>query len=137
MALLLWWGISWATHGGWPASGPVGAALPPHITFVTPADGERVAGSNGFCVHLYYFADHGLPDEPEQVIRYYLDGWNVTGDTVDTTKLEYGYPVSDGEPCYRQAGPLKPGWHTAQVRYIDNVGERITHTWRFEVVGEE
>ena len=134
LAAGLWWAVNWALHGGWPASGPTGAHLTAHIEYVRPADGDRVTGANGFCAHFNYEAGHGLGDQPEQVIRYYLDGFNISDDVIDLAQLEYGYPAPVGEPCYRHAGHLRPGWHTVKITYRDSAGERFEYRWRFEVV---
>jgi hypothetical protein len=135
--IVAWWGIIWIGNGGWPATGSVGGNYPPHIQYVAPADGEKVVTSYGFCVHFYYQADHGIGDNPEQVIRYYLDGFNVTKGVVDIARIEYGYPDPVGEPCYTREELLSPGWHTVKVRYSDLVGERFEYTWRFQVLENE
>lgn len=134
LAAALWWGSAWIANGGWPGSGPLGEALPPHISFVRPADGETAAEPSGFCVHFNYQFGHGLGDEPEKMIRYFLDGRNVTKETLDLATLQYGYPDPVGEPCYRSTKPLKPGWHTAKVAYTDLDREGFSYTWRFQVL---
>lgn len=137
LALILGLGIQWVVNGGWPSSGAVGDILPLHIQYVRPSDGEAVAVSYGICAHFYYQAGHGMGDEPEQTIRFYLDGINVTQDVVDLARLQYGYPDPVGEPCYTQHDPLRAGWHTAKVTYVDSSGGRFAYKWRFEVSAEQ
>ena len=130
-------GIRWVIRGGWPSSGAVGETLPPQIQFVVPADGERVEETYGFCVHFDFEAGRGMADEPEQSMRFTLDGVNVTRDVVDVVQLEYGYPSPLGEPCYRRSESLHAGWHTVRVTYQDVSGERFSYKWRFEILSEE
>ena len=137
VAVILWLGIPWAVNGGWPSSGAVGDTLPPHIQYVRPADGEVAAGSYGICVHFNYLAGRGMGEEPEQAIRFALDGVNITRDVVDLVRLQYGYPDPVGEPCYSRHDPLRSGWHTARVTYEDISGERFEYKWRFVVPAEE
>ena len=137
LAVILWIGIPWAVNGGWPSSGVVGETLPPHIQYVSPADGEQVGGAYGICAHFNYFAGRGMGEEPETTIRFFLDGVNVTQDVVDLVRLQYGYPDPVGEPCYTRHEPLRSGWHTAKVTYEDISGERFAYKWRFVVITEE
>jgi hypothetical protein len=134
LAIGLWWLANWARNGGWPASGAVSGPLPIHIEYVQPADGAQVVAGHGFCAHFNYDAGHGLGDEPAQLIRYYLDGFNVSDKVIDLAQLEYGYPAPNGEPCYRAEGPLRPGWHTVKIAYHDGAGDRFEYRWRFEVI---
>ena len=133
----LWVLIRWGVNGGWPGSGAIRDQLPPHIQYVVPGDGLRVENAYGICVHINYLAGRGLADESAQSLRFFLDGKHVTRDVVDVVRLEYGYPAPQGEPCYKQAEPLRPGWHTARVIYEDQSGERFEYRWRFEIFGEE
>lgn len=128
---------NWVKNGGWPSSGPTGEELPIHIQYVTPADGQRGQAIYGFCVHFNYIAGHGLGEEPQETIRYYLDGRNVTRNVVDIVRLEYGYPDPVGEPCYKQPTTLSLGWHTAKTTYNDIAGEKFEYTWRFQVFVDE
>ena len=134
--IVLWWVIQWVANGGWPASGPVGDTLPPNIQYVKPADGEQVKESYGFCVHFYYQVGSGMGEDPQKAIRYFFDGINVTKRVIDIVTLEYGYPDPVGEPCYTRTKPLRPGWHTVKVRYIDSIGKEFEYTWRFQVLNE-
>ena len=133
MTATLWIVIQWAVNGGWPSSGAVRGTLPPNIQYVVPADGMTVEDSYGICVQFNYFAGHGIEDEPEKSIRFYLDGKNVTRSVVDVVRLEYGYPSPSGEPCYKRSEPLRSGWHTAKVTFKYITGERFEYKWRFEV----
>ena len=135
--IVLWWVIQWVANGGWPSSGPVGATLPPHIQYVKPADGEMIEETYGFCVHFYYQAGSGMGEDPQKAIRYFFDGINVTKRVIDIVVLEYGYPAPVGEPCYTRTKPLKSGWHTVKVRYVDSAGKEFEYTWRFQVLGEQ
>jgi len=137
VALILWIVIAWVVNGGWPLSGAVGDTLPPHIQYVRPADGEVVGDPYGICVHFNYIAGHGMGEEPETTIRFFLDGVNVTQEVVDLVRLQYGYPAPVGEPCYTRSEPLHAGWHTAKVTYEDISGERFAYKWRFVVLAEE
>lgn len=136
LVIILWWVITWIANGGWPTAGPVMDTLPPHIQYVTPADGERVEETYGFCLHFYYQAGHGMGDEPQQTIRYFIDGKNVTKQVLDIVTLTYGYPDPVGEPCYRQTEPFASRWHTVKVIYADQAGEDFQYMWRFQVVNE-
>ena len=137
VAVLLWIVIQWAANGGWPSSGAVRDTLPPHIQYVSPADGNGVEDSYGICVHFYFQAGRGMGEEPEKAIHFFLDGKNVTRDVVDLVRLQYGYPTPVGEPCYKRPEPLRSGWHTAKVTYEDISGERFEYKWRFVVIAEE
>jgi len=134
LAAVLGWGIQWVINGGWPGSGPVGESTPPHIQYVTPADGIIVSDSFGFCVNFNYETGYGLGDNPQDVIRYYLDGINVTEHVNDIVTLEYGYPDPIGEPCYNSSKLLRSGWYTAKVKYQDTEGNPFEYTWRFGVI---
>ena len=134
--IVFWWTIQWVANGGWPSSGPVGDTLPPHIQYVKPADGERVGESYGFCVHFYYPAGNGIGEDSRKAIRYFFDGINVTKRVIDIITLEYGYPDPMGEPCYMRTKPLRSGWHTVKVRYVDSIGKEFDYTWRFQVLNE-
>jgi hypothetical protein len=131
IACLLLWIVPWLLNGGWPASGPMGDFFPPHIQAVTPEDGQLVKDSYGFCVRYDYRAGSGM-EAASQATRYYLDGQNVTKHMYEITELEY--PTQIGTPCYRQAEPLAPGWHTAKVTYEDLFGNRFEYKWRFQVI---
>ena len=133
IALLLLWAVPWIQNGGLPLSGPTDEHLPPHIQFVEPVDGDAVFDSHGFCIHFNYVVGYGIEDEQRMAIRYYLDGRNVSRLVVDLSTTEYGYPDPVGEPCLWRDEPLKPGWHTAKVRYMDTKGEQFSYTWRFLV----
>jgi hypothetical protein len=137
LIVLLWWVITFVANGGWPSSGPVGGTLPPHIQYVFPADGEKVEESYGFCAHFFYPAGRGMGDDPQQAIRYFMDGKNVTEKVLDIVALEYGYPDPMGEPCYKQTEPLSSRWHTIKVTYVDSVGEDFEYMWRFQVLNEK
>ena len=137
LAVIIIWVFRWVDQGGWPSSGPAGAPLPPHIQYVKPADGETVTESDGFCVHFNYQAGIGLGDDPQQVIRYFIDGMNVTPQVVDIVTLEYGYPDPIGEPCYTREEPLNTGWHAVKVKYEDISGEEFEYTWQFQLVDEQ
>ena len=126
--------IPWLSNGGWPSSGPVGDALPPHITYVSPADGQSTSDLNGFCVHFDYQAARGLDKEQQESMRYFLDGVSVTKKVYDIVSLEY--PTQVGEPCFRSSQPLSEGWHTAKVSYKDRVGGRYEYIWRYQVINE-
>jgi hypothetical protein len=134
LGLILVWFVPWITHGGLPLAGPTGDHLPPHILFVEPADGNAVVDSHGFCMHFNYVVGHGVEDEQRMANRYYLDGRNVSRLVVDLSTTEYGYPDPVGEPCLYRDEPLKPGWHTAKVRYTDTKGDQFSYTWRFFVL---
>jgi len=137
VAGILWFMIQWAVNGGWPSSGAVRDTLPPHIEYVSPADGKVVEDSYTVCVHFNYIAGRGLGEEPEKTIRFFMDGKNVTRDIVDLVRLEYGYPYPLGEPCYTRHEPLRSGWHTAKVTYEDISGQRFEYKWRFAVIAGE
>jgi len=137
VAVILWLVIQWAVNGGLPSSGAVRDKLPPHIQYVSPADGKGVEDSYGICVHFNYQAGRGLGEEPEKVIHFFLDGKNVSQDIVDLVRLQYGYPYPVGEPCYTPPKPLHSGWHTAKVTYKDISGKRFEYKWRFVVIAEE
>lgn len=137
VASLFFWLGSWLENGGWPSSGDVRDTLPPHIQYVSPADGELVEDSYGICAHFNYQAGRGMMEEPEEAIRFFLDGKNVTQDVVDLVRLQYGYPAPVGEPCYKRIVPINPGWHTAKVTYEDNSGNRYDYKWRFQVIDEK
>jgi hypothetical protein len=134
IAILAWFGYTFIAHGGWPNAGPTGDQLPLHIEYVVPADGQVVGDSQGFCVHINYLAGLGLGYEPQQRIRYYLDGFNVTKHVRDLTVLEYGYPAPEGEPCYRRDKPLSTGWHTVKIVYTDIGEHEFSYLWRFQIV---
>ena len=132
--IAFWWVFQWvANGGGWLSTGPVGAALPPNIQYVRPADGEQVEEVYGFCVHFYYPAGNGMSEDSRSTVRYYLNGINITKRVIDIVALEYGYPDPMGEPCYKRADLLRSGWHTVKVRYVDNIGKEYEYTWRFLV----
>jgi len=134
---VLWWVVQWVAHGGWPSSGPVGEPLPPNIQYVNPADGERVEEVHGFCTHFYYPAGNGIGEDRRGDVLYFFDGINITKKVIDIVTLEYGYPDPVGEPCYTRNKPLRAGWHTVMVRYIDNIGKEFEYTWRFQVFNAE
>ena len=130
----LWQVILWATNGGWPSSGPVGATLPLNIQYVKPADGEQVEESYGFCVHFYYPAGNGMGEDSQKTVLYFFDGFHITKGIFEVVEPEY--PVSVREPCYMRTKPLRSGWHTVKVRYVDNAGEEFVYMWRFQVLVE-
>ena len=130
----LWQVILWVANGGWPSSGPVGDTLPPNIQYVKPADGEQVKESYGFCVHFYYPAGNGMNEDSQMAVLYFLDGIHITEGMFEAVETEY--PVSVREICYTRKKPLRLGWHTVKVRYVDNAGVEFVYTWRFLVSGE-
>ena len=75
-----------------------------------------------------------MGDEPQELVRYRIDGRNVTDQMHDLVGLEY--PTQVEEPCYRRSEPLKPGWHTVKVDYEDISGVRYEYEWRFLVVDD-
>lgn len=123
-------------RGGWPSSGPVGDRLPPHIQYVIPTDGKKLEDISGFCVNFNYLAGTGMDEDTRKAVLYFFDGINVTEKMVDIVTLEYGYPDSVGQPCYKRPEPLKSGWHTVKLRYGDDFGKEFEYTWRFEVGNE-
>lgn len=136
VSIILWWVIQWVGNGGWPSSGPVGAPFPPNIQYVKPADGEQVGESHGFCVHFYYPAGNGMGEDRQEDVLYFFNGINITKRVIDIVTLEYGYPDPIGEPCYTRTKPLRAGWHTVKVRFVDSIGEEFDYTWRFQVLSE-
>ena len=137
LAGLLWGGIGWIANGGWPGSGPIGGKLPAHIEYVKPADGEVVAEANGFCVHFNYQVAGGMDEDKRYAMRFYMDGINVSKQIQDIVMLEYGYPSPVGEPCFHRLELLRTGWHTAKVKYLDNLENPFEYTWRFYVVNPQ
>jgi hypothetical protein len=131
----LWQVTLWVTNGGWPSPGPMGDTLPPNIQYVKPADGEQGEESYGFCVHFYYLAGNGMGEESQKTVRYFLDGFHITEGIFEAVEPEY--PVSVREPCYTRTEPLRSGWHTVKVKYIDNVGDEFVYMWRFQVLDEQ
>ena len=130
----LWQAILWVTNGGWPASRPVSEPLPPHIQYVKPVDGEQVEESYGFCVHFYYPAGNGMDEDSQKTVLYFFDGFHITKGIFEVIEPEY--PVSVREPCYKRTKPLRSGWHTVKVRYVDSIGKEFDYTWRFQVLNE-
>ena len=116
------------------SSGPVNGSLPPHIVHVIPGDGERVGETFGFCVHFVYKGSKGMGNEPQDSVRYIIDGRNVSDQMHDLVGLEY--PTHVEEPCYRRSEPLKSGWHTIKVDYEDIFGVHYEYKWRFLVVDD-
>jgi len=133
--VVLWQVTHWVANGGWPSSGPVGEPLSPNIQYVKPADGEQVEESYGFCVHFYYPAGNGMGEDSQKTVRYFLDGTYITKGVYEVVEPEY--PVSVREPCYTRIKPLKSGWHTVKVRYVDNAGKEFEYTWRFQVLDKQ
>ena len=127
--------VPWVQHGGLPVSGPANLELPPNIVRVLPGDGEPAVNINGFCVDFDFDSGRGMDETSQASTRYYFNGWNVTKDVYDIHEMEY--PTMIGQPCLRQAEPLKPGWHTAKVTYEDNSGNSWEYTWNFQVVAED
>ncbi len=132
--LVIGWIASWFANGGWPASGPTGYVLPPHIQKVSPADGEAVIASRGFCVDFFFQAENGMGHDPERTLRFFLDGINVTKKVHGLVTLDY--PPSGGSLCYNPDAPLSPGWHTVKVTYADSKKQKFEYIWRFQVKSE-
>ena len=134
--LVIGWIALWLINGGWPASGPAGNVLPPHIRSTSPVDGEEVAASayKGFCLDFYFRAGNGMGVAPTRRIRSFLDGFNVTK-KMDGF-LTSDHPISSGVLCVGTDTPLSPGWHTAKVTYSDITKQKFGYTWRFKIIDE-
>jgi len=130
----LYWLIPWLDRGGWPVPRPVGAAYPPNIISVSPADGQTVSANHGFCLYFDYNAGRGMDIDAQYAIRYYFDGRDVSN-RIDGA-VDQEYPIGTGEPCYWTMERIKPGWHTAKVAFQDKSGNSYEYMWRFQVVEE-
>jgi hypothetical protein len=135
VAGFLTWLIPWLDRGGWPVAQPVGAALPPNIVSVSPADGQTASANHGFCLYFDYNAGRGMNMDAQKAIRYYFDGQDVSSH-IDGA-IDQEYPIGTGEPCYWAIERIKPGWHTAKVIFQDSSGNTYEYMWRFQVVEEE
>jgi hypothetical protein len=119
----------WISNGGWPASGPKGDILPPHIQYVSPQDGEQVTNAHGFCVGFDFHSGNRLNEDQQNEIQFFLDGKNVSGHMHQLVELEY--PTGIAELCYRENDPLASGWHTIVVRYADVNESSHRYRWTF------
>ena len=129
LAFLLWWVFSWAIHGGWPASGPTGGTLPPHIAQVNPPDGAQVSLARSVCMFFFYQAGNGMGKNPSDKVVFYIDGFNKTSRLSEMISIG----GDSGSMCYDVYWSLPIGWHTAQVIYSDAKGQKFQYTWRFQV----
>jgi hypothetical protein len=126
--------IRWLSNGGWPATGPTGGTLPPHIQKVDPADGGVVTETNSFCVYFDFRAGQGMGNNPEKTIYFFHNGFDVTNKVDGLVTLNY--PPSGGLICYKPGKPLSSGWHTAKVTYKDSANHSFSYTWRFQITGK-
>lgn len=133
--LAIGWLALWLLNGGWPAIGPTGYVLPPHIQDVSPADGETVTAPRGFCVDFFFRAGNGMGHAPMRTVRFFLDGINVTQNVHGFVTLDY--PPSGGSFCSNPDALLSPGWHTVKVTYTDSTKQKFAYTWRFQEKKEQ
>ena len=133
--IALGWIALWLANGGWPASGPTGDVLPPHIYRVSPKDGEVVTETRGFCIEFHFQEGNGMGYAPIQSVRFFLDGINVTKRVNGLLTLDY--PPSGGSLCYTADIPLSSGWHTVKVTYNDSINQKFEYTWRFQITSAE
>lgn len=127
--------VQWIRHGGWPVSSPSGDALPPNVQYVSPADGQFVNNSHGFCVGLNFSLGNRVDEEEKSKIKFYLDGVNISEHMHEPVELEY--PTGVFEPCFRREDPLKSGWHSAVLQYSDSKKITYRYTWNFQTTIDE
>jgi hypothetical protein len=112
-----------------PSSSAGNIRRPSQVTSVVPAPDARVRADT--LVRVELAPTQGASTIRIDSLRLLVDGKDVTGQA--QTAFTEDVPPSQGEIWFSPSPPFASGMHNAEVRFVDEEGQRFSYSWSFLV----